>query len=880
MKSATPKKIAILNLAGDLSPELDAYFKKQEILIVAAEYDSKEHEWTHIITVDVHDFTDIAEAHETVANDVKIISLSSVIDPQSFVSANGRLLFDQKWLGSSIGIFILDKFFQEFGGISPSDSYPKFQELGSFNITNPFSTGEFTDRLVFHAFESGMEGLAVKTFFDHLTMFLAGLKAKGMLGWPVEVSYGKFDDVFGLQLNFFTPAPIMDYITSCMSEVLSRKTEEYLLNLTIQSSDFFDFTYLSDVRKAVITGIWTNDERIRFENRGMMFTELGANAKITNYPSQGVTSVLIDTTTPEDISFKVNLPQSEGDKPFEFISAETIEETGPVTIAGTPPEKELVQTVGGGNFEEEEFQQKISGGTQEKETAQVVKGTLTKEDPFKVSIQGQESEESDIMIIKGSPVAAKKGLLQVRESANPTPLTPESDLILMKGSKPQKAAPLKLKTLGTSEGVDVTDDLFIVPATAEEKGIAQPKGMFDELRVKNLNNMPVETAQSRDAFVKHLPQPEKIVVAGDPEREKQLEIQLKTAQVENEMLKSKMKTLLTEVKIIKESKAKLAEINQKIAESGTITDENKRIQIESAQKENFFMQELEKAQRQIKAKELMIEKNREMATKMIEKKSEEIIELQSKVDQLNSSLLQSGTHPQQQANQIKVLERETENQQKMIEMYKTKVASLTANLERQQTKDDEVNFKEENRRLSMLNIQMKNQLDAVSKEVERLQEKSTQDTTLVASLKSEKLRIEQLLKKSTHETKKSAETGVSKIQHDIEVKRLTTELTRMEHVLKEAQKKTADLEARLQAASSAKSGLGGDEVSKGKVLQLETSLKRLTQDLIQSKNDLAEMKKESNKLRQDKTALQNQLDRAKKDLERANKAQKPGGKAA
>jgi regulator of replication initiation timing len=68
-----------------------------------------------------------------------------------------------------------------------------------------------------------------------------------------------------------------------------------------------------------------------------------------------------------------------------------------------------------------------------------------------------------------------------------------------------------------------------------------------------------------------------------------------------------------------------------------------------------------------------------------------------------------------------------------------------------------------------------------------------------------------------------------------------------------------------------------------KAIQLEMNVKKLTQDLVESRNQLTEMKKETNKLRQEKVGLQNMMDKMKKDAEKEKGAapkKGPGGKVA
>lgn len=842
MTAKNSRSIAILNTSGPLAPKLDSYFKRKGFLVVDSTSSDLKHEWTHILTKDLQDFSNIELNYNTFENDIKIISLTPVHQPKSFTSANGKLVYDPLWLRSPIGLFILDKFFQEFGGVTPEENYPSFKEIGSFNIVNPFSTGEFLDRLVFHAFEAGMKGLSIKTYFDHLVMFLAGLKATGKLGWPIEVTYGEFEGVFGLQLHFFSNSLHMKEFISCLGEIKSRKTEEYLLNVSVQAADFFDVTYLSDVKKMVITGLWTNDQWMSFENRGMMFTELTSKASLSSYPTSGFKTNLLEVV-PMDLSSKINLPKiNEAPLAIQVIS-------GKVT------EKELVQNLKGLKAEKEETQV-VSGNFDEEETSETIKGSVDPKDNFKVSVSGKMEEDKSTQIIKGEGTSQHTGSFNLKESES-----------AINGKKSDKFTIKAGDVLPKKPGFNNK----IGEATADAA-----KKAFDFLELKQLNNTK-EKDSGVDAFVKHLDVAPKQETFTSPLIQTELETKAKTLAVENEVLKRNIKKLITEVKITKEAKSKLAEITLKATQSIDITDENKKIQMEIVQKEILFIQELERAERQIKSKEILIEKNRDMANNAIEKKNDEILQLQIKTDQLNTML--AGHHPQKLTNHINLLERETENQNKMIEMYKEKIAVLTANMDKQIIKGDEDNVKEENRKLQMAIIQNKNQLDIVQKELARYQEKSEEDNTVIAALKSEKFKTDQMLKKASFESKKTAETGVSKIQHDIEVKRLTVELTRMEHVLKESQKRAMEMEVKLQDALKAKAGSGnGDEMSKGKVLQLETSLKKLTQDLMENRHQMGDLKKEANKLRQEKTALQNQMDRMKKELEKTgNKAPKLGG---
>lgn len=104
---------------------------------------------------------------------------------------------------------------------------------------------------------------------------------------PIEVMYGYFEDVFGVQLHFFTKDLLLEDVTSSLSSNISKKAEEYLLNIAVKSSDFFDFTLLRQVNKTVITGLWTKDDRIQSENRGLLFNDLSASPQLQAIQQKG-----------------------------------------------------------------------------------------------------------------------------------------------------------------------------------------------------------------------------------------------------------------------------------------------------------------------------------------------------------------------------------------------------------------------------------------------------------------------------------------------------------------------------------------------------------------------------------------------------------------
>lgn len=909
------KILAILNLTGELLPELSEYFSSRNVLVIDPLKDDTIHEWTHIITKNVQNFNLINSTYSAVENEINLISLSKVDDLQNFTLNNGNVVLDDIWFKGPMGAFIMDKYFQGYGGINLSDNYPTFKETGSFKIANPFSTGEYVDQLVQKAFESEVEALSVKSFFDHLVMYLAGLKNSGKAGLPFEVTYGSFEEVFAVQIHFFSQGLSLQDVAGSLSSTLSKKAEEYLLNVAVQSSDFFDFSFMPELNKVMVTALWTTDKRIKFENRGLMFSALSGGVALTQYSSHEVSSSLISAHLLNDYSEKVQLTKVSDDafpsdpprtitgQEFDVDSTETV-------VSGSRPEDESSTVVKGSKDLTSDEAALIKGESALEELVQTVRGKFEKEDKSTIKLAGSKLDVDKFAYTVASNIdeTTKEKNLKVRSLGNKLPESIKTGLFDFAKGLNKDVEDLDDQELDLFQLKKIPEILTSELQSQAKIAVATEKEKTTEIRLKSLNN----------ALTKDL--------SANPEVVKQLEARLATVNSENEKLKSQMKTLGSEVRILKESRNKLAEIQMKASQASsethvksneeddkirqhfleklndqkTLNDQDlkklsailekgskmasdfrqvemkaRKLELEALQKETLFTSELEKSERQIKAKDLVLIKTKETFTKLVEKKDREISDLTLKADQLLKNISSSANSSQIQT--IKDLEKQNLNLNKQLEVYKTKMTSLATNL--QPSKADE-NFKDEARKLQMLNQQMKNQLDVSKKEIEKLQTKVSSDSSLLLALRQEKIKLEADLKKRALEAKVQVSQPST---HEQELKKLQAQNQILETQVKDSTYKILNLETKLiEASRPQKSTAAPEDNSKVKVNQLENSLKKLTQDLVQARNQLGEEKKETNKLRQDKTALQNQLDKLKKDADKAKPAtpKKPGGKAA
>jgi hypothetical protein len=952
------RPIAILNLTGELLPELAEYFSSRTIFVVNAEKSDEFHDWTHILTSGLEDFSSLNSSYEITKKDRSIISLTKVSDLQNFSINNGNLIIDNNWFRGSMGSFIMDKYFQSYGAISLSENYPSFSEIGSFNITNPFNTGDYLDRMVHKAFENGVEALTVKSYFDHLIMYATGLKNKGKAGLPFEVTYGIFEDIFAVQIHFFSKDLRLIDVSASLSSGISKKAEEYYLNIAVQSADFFDFSYMPQVNKIIITAMWTKDERITFENRGMMFASLNGGEPLAKYNNEGTTSSIIDSDKPiEDFSDKITIPETLS----EVVTASLVKGFGvdpekAILLKGSKEPKETSQLVKGANELTEDEAQLIKGGSLLEEIAQIVKGKF--EDELDVTRLSGEGAEDDITKVSGGNPGEDEGSFKI----SGTKFDPTKDVTRVAGGKSgsdksvmriaggkldvdkvaftiaskidesTKEKNLKVRSLGNQLSQSIKTGLFDFA-----KGLGKEIDELDDsdLETFQLTKVPEilrnELIAATSQIVKEPATTESLSfepqikqVASKTESVIQLQTDLAQAKLENDKIKSHLKKLASELSIIRESRDQMAEIQLKAKQvpgevfaqadddetlrkqfleklqqqkdlsemdlknlSALLERESKliailreeelksrKLELEASQKDTLFSQQLERAHRETKAKELMLIKSKEAFTKLVTRKENDINDLRARVEQLSKS---SGNQSGAQLLHIKELEKQNQIYSKQIEVYKNKINALSANM--QSSKSDD-SFKEEARKLQMLNQLTKNQLDVAKKELEKLQAKAAHDSSQIIQLRLEKTKVEDMLKRAQNETRpQAAQVAAQGPKTDPEVRRLQSTNHMLENQIKEHTSKISSLEAKLSEQRHAKAAAKEDDTAKVKINQLETSLRKLTQDITEARNQLGESKKEINKLRQEKTSFQNQLDKFKKDADKAM-GKKPGGKAA
>lgn len=904
--SSTP---FILNLSGNLSPEWQSYVQKQSLKVVdtASENDPI----THILVRGDADFFQISFDYKTVENNIKLIALTNVLHVDEFTKANGKLVLNASWFKSLLGFFILDKFFQDHAGITLKDSFPKFQELGSFNVTNLYNTGEYLDRMIYQAFENGLSALSIKSYFDHLIMYLACLRADGKLGLPVEVTYGSFEGVFGLQIHFFADKLSLIEVSDSLSRQVQVDPKDEVLKLALTSAEFFDLTYLENVNKAVITALWNKSANIRTVNKGFLLSSLEKTSHLTQFPVEGLTAYSAGNQSQiPDLTARLVTGSEPAAEALTVLKGSKEAPEASTVVRGLRDEAEAIQKIAGSKDQPESIQ-KIAGTKDAPEARTMVSGSRAEAESKTIVSGSREEKPKDFAtIVKGNQAPDDKGDLSITSLGQEAHLQQEIQ-------KLQKQVEAKDELMAKILAEKERQTAALLEKTSKETEHLKSKlvTVGNELKVMRDAQAKVESIRREATLALTDEQTDKLL-DNNPEkmlRKIQMESQQKDLLFQKEIEKlqrqnSSRETMLTKLKesmtdVLKKKDKQIDDLQRRVDSSSTAAksslgefefrdfpdskknledkahinnDETVRLYQDASQKNIIFQRSIDQLERETAAKDMMLDKNRENFNIAIEKRDNEIKDLK---DRLNK-MLQEG-NKESNTQQLIHLERQNQYLTKMNDTYKVKITTLLAEIETLKTPD----AKDDAKRLQVMAVQNKNMIESLKRDLQRYQDKAAADLSTITTLRGEKNKLEVDLKKANSSSKVEKDNG----NFEADLKKAQLQIQTLENQLKESGSKLKDLEAKLADARKSQSTHNNaqDGQAKSKISHLEASIKKLTQDLLESRNLLAEGKKEVNKVRLEKTAIQNELEKLKKDSEKskASAAASPnkpnsGGKAA
>ena len=333
--------------------------------------------------------------------------------------------------------------------------------------------------------------------------------------------------------------------------------------------------------------------------------------------------------------------------------------------------------------------------------------------------------------------------------------------------------------------------------------------------------------------------------------------------------------------------------------------ELKKIQLESEKKDALFKTELGKAQKTLKAKDIVLTKAKESIRNALGRKDKDLIGYKRQVNELNQKLKNDqSTHLK---SQVKSLLLEKDGLIKAADVYKTKLESVAKNMEKNKKEDNTSLLVTENKNLKRIKTQYENKFNIETKLKKTFEEKYRQTKQAEAKSKTEAINAQTSLKSAQGQIKllkdqntklvqgmsskagrkvdrpskestsasssdPSVVTEGQVLQDKLKIKKTKKELDIFKAKNEQLQDKIKDLVAKLKKSESSKSGAEGGSAAEKR---LEQSVKKMNSELTKARTEVAEKKKETIKSKTEINKLKNQITQLQRDLEKSNK--KGGG---
>lgn len=272
------KKLLILNLLSEAREELVTYLDKLGAQLCTREEWNSDMELTHILVDSEEQAKYVEKDFSAVKNNIFIIVFSPVKDVKSYLLNNGRLMIDPLILESKLGEYLLNKFFKQNHNIHLDESFgEKFEDTNKYEVINHLHIGHIIDEISVDSFEADFNIVSVRSFIDHIIIYMTYLKQAGLAGIPYEIETASDDENFAINIHSPVKNFSAEYMMDAFGIVNSKDPLQYILSVVQRSCDFLDVTFIENPARIVFTGFWTKSKK---KLSGLSFNNILTSAQM------------------------------------------------------------------------------------------------------------------------------------------------------------------------------------------------------------------------------------------------------------------------------------------------------------------------------------------------------------------------------------------------------------------------------------------------------------------------------------------------------------------------------------------------------------------------------------------------------------------------
>lgn len=308
----------------------------------------------------------------------------------------------------------------------------------------------------------------------------------------------------------------------------------------------------------------------------------------------------------------------------------------------------------------------------------------------------------------------------------------------------------------------------------------------------------------------------------------------------------------------------------------------RKLKVEAQQMDGVYKTELEKVNRALKAKELVVEQVKSNTKTLMLKKQAEIIDLKNKIKSLSNKL--SDDSLTQMKNDLAQAQQSLKSLEKMNLIYKDKLEALSKGKNKNKDEVELSKLSEQVRTLGIAKSQLENRLKVEERKANTYLDRFNKVKESESKFRSQLTNAENLLKDYEHQIKSLKHTQLqqTKALESLQTEQKeTSEIAQLNEQNVLLNNKVRELTEQLKEAEKAKEEAGKSSGSEGvatdsKTKTLEQGNKKLQQELAKAQGTIAEQKKDFMKQKSENTALKNQIQALKKEIDKLKAEAKKG----
>lgn len=177
---------------------------------------------------------------------------------KDFIESKGRAIINPGFSQNNLAKVMIERFFNEVGGIDPSASITEFlDESFSLKITNPMTIGYYQDLITENAVLNNFNFIVIRNYLNSVFNFYSYLKHSDISEIPFSVDYGYSKNMFYIQVTANVKNFLLDNLLESINESNLDSPFYSAVKMALDNTHLTDIFTIEKGSKLCFSSIWS-----------------------------------------------------------------------------------------------------------------------------------------------------------------------------------------------------------------------------------------------------------------------------------------------------------------------------------------------------------------------------------------------------------------------------------------------------------------------------------------------------------------------------------------------------------------------------------------------------------------------------------------------